>query len=135
MRAAIAITLTALVLAAALPRAAGQDRGAGASAITAKASAPVDLTGYWVALVTEDWRFRMVTPRKGDYRTVPLTEEARKIADTWDPAADEAAGNQCKAYGAGAAALTCSSERPCFIKSRMRSRMIVTISRYSTTSS
>jgi hypothetical protein len=102
MRAAIAITLTALVLAAALPRAAGQDRGAGASAITAKASAPVDLTGYWVALVTEDWRFRMVTPRKGDYRTVPLTEEARKIADTWDPAADEAAGNQCKAYGAGA---------------------------------
>lgn len=69
---------------------------------TAKASAPVDLTGYWVAFVTEDWRFRMITPRKGDYQPVPMTPEARKIADAWDPAADEAAGNQCKAYGAGA---------------------------------
>jgi hypothetical protein len=68
----------------------------------AKESAPFDLTGYWVAFVTEDWRFRMVTPHKGDYQAVPLTEQARKIADAWDPAADEAAGNQCKAYGAGA---------------------------------
>jgi hypothetical protein len=67
-----------------------------------KASAPLDLTGYWVALVTEDWRFRMVTPRKGDYQTVPMTEQARRVAEAWDPAADEAAGNQCKAYGAGA---------------------------------
>ncbi|PWU05891.1 MAG: hypothetical protein C5B51_13475 [Terriglobia bacterium] len=62
----------------------------------------MDLTGYWVALVTEDWRFRMITPRKGDYRSVPMTEQARKIADAWDPAADEASGNQCKAYGAAA---------------------------------
>src|ERR1700685_1441035 len=69
---------------------------------TAKASAPVDLTGYWVAFVTEDWRFRMITPRKGDYQPVPMTPEARKVADAWDPAGDEAAGNQCKSYGAGA---------------------------------
>ena len=69
---------------------------------TAKASAPIDITGYWVAYVTEDWRFRMITPRKGDYQPVPLSPEARKIADAWDPAADEAAGNQCKSYGAGA---------------------------------
>jgi hypothetical protein len=62
----------------------------------------VDLTGYWVAFVTEDWRFRMITPRKGDYQPVPMTPEARKVADAWDPAADEAAGNQCKAYGAAA---------------------------------
>jgi len=74
----------------------------GQAAATAKASAPVDLTGYWVAFVTEDWRFRMVTPRKGDYQPVPITPEARKIADAWDPAADEAAGNQCKAYGGAA---------------------------------
>jgi hypothetical protein len=67
-----------------------------------KASAPIDITGYWVAYVTEDWRFRMVTPRKGDYQSVPMTEQARKIADAWDPAADEAAGNQCKSYGAAA---------------------------------
>jgi hypothetical protein len=84
---------------AALPFAAsGQDR----AATTAKVSAPVDITGYWVSYVTEDWRFRMVTPRKGDYQNVPMTEQARKIADAWDPAADEAAGNQCKAYGAAA---------------------------------
>jgi hypothetical protein len=74
----------------------------GGAAATAKASAPIDITGYWVAFVTEDWRFRMITPRKGDYQPVPLTPEARKVADAWDPAADEAAGNQCKAYGAGA---------------------------------
>ena len=63
---------------------------------------PVDFTGYWVAFVTEDWRFRMVTPRKGDYRNVPMTQEAHKVADAWDPAADEASGNQCRSYGAGA---------------------------------
>jgi hypothetical protein len=88
--------LGALLWVAAQPRANGQN------ATTAKASAPVDLTGYWVAFVTKDWRFRMVTPRKGDYRAVPMTEQARKVADTWDPAADEAAGNQCKSYGAPA---------------------------------
>ena len=69
---------------------------------TPKASAPVDLTGYWVSFVTEDWRFRMLTPRKGEYQAVPLNERGRKVADTWDPAADEASGNQCKAFGAGA---------------------------------
>jgi hypothetical protein len=72
------------------------------AATAAKASAPIDITGYWVAFVTEDWRFRMITPRKGDYQPVPMTPEARKVADAWDPAADEAAGNQCKSYGAGA---------------------------------
>jgi hypothetical protein len=77
----------------------GQGPNAGG---TAKASAPVDMTGYWVSYVTEDWRFRMVTPRKGDYQSVPMTAEARKVADAWDPAADLAAGNQCKAYGAAA---------------------------------
>ena len=72
------------------------------AAVSAKASAPVDLTGYWVAMVTEEWRYRMMTPPKGDYSRVPMTEEARKVAAAWDPAADEASGNQCKAYGAAA---------------------------------
>jgi hypothetical protein len=62
----------------------------------------VDLTGYWVSLVTEDWRFRMLTPGKGDYAGVPLNAAARKMADAWDPAKDEAAGEQCKSYGAAA---------------------------------
>lgn len=70
--------------------------------VSPKASAPVDLTGYWVAFVTEDWRFRMVTPHKGDYQAVPMTDEARRVADAWNPDADQAAGNQCKAYGAAA---------------------------------
>jgi hypothetical protein len=84
----------------------GQNRGAAPPAApaspTAKASAPFDLTGYWVAFVNEDWRYRMVTPAKGDYRGVPITLEALKVVNAWDPAADEAAGNQCKSYGAAA---------------------------------
>jgi len=67
---------------------------------TPQATAPVDLTGYWVSVVTEDWRYRMVTPPKGDYSSVPLNAEGRKVADVWDPAKDEASGNQCKSYGA-----------------------------------
>jgi hypothetical protein len=59
-----------------------------------------DFTGYWVSLVTEDWRYRMVTPAKGDANGLPLTAEARKAMDAWDPAKDEAAGEICKAYGA-----------------------------------
>jgi hypothetical protein len=69
---------------------------------TAKESAPVDLTGYWVSVVTEDWRWRMVTPIKGDFAGVPLNPAGRKIGNAWDPAKDEAAGEQCRAYGAPA---------------------------------
>lgn len=76
-------------------------RGRGAQqAATAKASAPTDMTGYWVSVVSEDWKFRMVTPPKGQYGNIPLSPEGRKVADGWDPSKDEAAGEQCKAYGA-----------------------------------
>ena len=68
----------------------------------AKAAAPIDLTGTWVSIITEDWRWRMVTPAKGDYVTLPINADAKKVADTWDPAKDEAAGEQCKSYGAPA---------------------------------
>jgi len=66
-----------------------------------RASAPVDLTGYWVSVVSEDWRHRMATPRKGDYESVPLNGEGRRVAGTWDLDADNAAGNQCRAFGVG----------------------------------
>jgi hypothetical protein len=99
MRVLFIATLAAPLFVALQTPAAGQDRS---GAATAKASAPIDITGYWVALVTEDWRFRMITPRKGDYQPVPMTPEARKVADAWDPTADEASGNQCKSYGAAA---------------------------------
>jgi len=67
---------------------------------TPKAAAPVDLTGNWVSIVTEDYRWRMVTPLKGDSASVPVNAEGRKMVNAWDPAKDEAAGLQCKAYGA-----------------------------------
>lgn len=67
---------------------------------TGRAAALNDFTGYWVSIVTEDWRYRMVTPAKGDANGLPLTAEARKAMDAWDPAKDEAAGERCKAYGA-----------------------------------
>lgn len=66
-----------------------------------KTIAPIDLTGYWVSVVTEDWRFRMIAAPKGDWSGVPLNPEGQKIAKAWDPAKDDAAGNQCKAYGVG----------------------------------
>lgn len=66
----------------------------------AKVAAPIDITGYWVSVVTEDWRYRMLTPKKGDYPSIPLNPAGRQVADAWDPAKDEAAGNQCKAFGA-----------------------------------
>ena len=67
---------------------------------SARESARVDLTGYWVSLVTEDWIYREVTPPKGDYTAVPLNAEGRKAADTWDLVKDDAAGEQCKPFGA-----------------------------------
>jgi hypothetical protein len=69
---------------------------------SARASAPVDLTGYWVSVISEDWRWRMVTPIKGDFAGIPVNAEARKAGDAWNPVKDEAAGEQCKAYGAPA---------------------------------
>jgi len=66
----------------------------------AKAAAPIDFTGQWVSVVTEDWRWRMVTPAKGDFTSIPLNQAGQKIGDAWDPAKDEAAGLQCKAYAA-----------------------------------
>ena len=76
-------------------------RGRAGAPASARDGAPIDLTGYWVAVITEDWKFRMVTPKKGVYQTLPLKAEGRKMGDTWDPARDEAAGEQCRAYGAG----------------------------------
>ena len=67
---------------------------------TPRAAAPIDLTGNWVSLVTNEWRWRMLTPPKGEYDVIPLNAAARKVADAWDPARDEAEGVQCRSYGA-----------------------------------
>jgi hypothetical protein len=78
---------------------AGQPQGApagGRGGGTPQAAAPIDLTGYWVSIVNEDWRWRMVTPAKGDTASVPLNPEGTKVANSWDPATD----GSCLAYGA-----------------------------------
>ena len=100
-------------------------RGRGAAPPTAKALAPIDLTGYWTAVITEDWHVRMLTAAKGDFGSgvagtienpgvgfigagpnpsaqgnIPYKPAAAQAAMKWDPAKDEAEGNACKAYGA-----------------------------------
>ncbi len=65
---------------------------------SAREQAPIDLSGYWTSIVTQDWLYRMRTPPRGDYAGVPLNPAGRQIADAWDPAKDEA--EACKAYGA-----------------------------------
>ena len=67
---------------------------------TLRAAAAIDLTGTWVSVVTEDWRWRMMTPPRGDYAAVPLSGEGRQVADNWDPRADETENLLCKVYGA-----------------------------------
>ena len=90
----IALALTPVALHA---QRGGRGRGAPA---TAREGAAIDLTGYWVSVISEDWKFRMVTPKKGVYDSLMLNNEGRRVADAWDPAKDEAAGEQCRAYGA-----------------------------------
>lgn len=90
----MAAAMVGLIVSAA---AAGGAQGRGAApADTPRDAAPIDLTGYWVSIVNEDWRWRMVTPPKGDYASVPLNADARKVADSWDPSQD----GRCEAYGA-----------------------------------
>jgi hypothetical protein len=74
--------------------------GAVLKAQAPQVTAPIDLTGYWVSLVTEDWRYRMLNAPKGDYYSIPLNAEGKRVADTWDPAKDIAEGKQCLSYGA-----------------------------------
>ncbi len=96
------ITLVLLVSLAAQTAVHAQGRrGPGGPPPTAETAAPVDFTGYWQSVVQdEDWVYRMVTPRPGDYAGVPLKPAGLQIMDAWDPAKDTAAGLQCKSYGA-----------------------------------
>jgi len=82
-----ALTAAAVALSAAVL--AGQS-------LTPRAAAPIDLTGNWVSVVTEEWRWRMAQPDKGDYTSIPLNDAGRDAADMWDPSM----AGQCQAYGA-----------------------------------
>lgn len=63
-------------------------------------SAQVDITGNWVALVTEDWLWRMVTAPKGDVTSIPVSQRGRQVANEWNLEQDIANGEQCRAFGA-----------------------------------
>jgi hypothetical protein len=93
-------TATAFTLPAVVHAQRGGRGAGGGAAASGRGAAAVDLTGYWVSVITEDWKYRMVTPKKGVFDAIPLSAEGRKIGQAWDPARDEAAGEQCKAYGA-----------------------------------
>lgn len=76
-------------------------RGGRGAPPSGRAGAALDLTGYWVSVVAEDWKLRMVTPATGVFDMLPLNAEGRRVGESWDPARDEATGNACRAYGAG----------------------------------
>src|SRR3972149_5149336 len=95
-----ALRIAAAVTAFLFAQPAHAQRGQPAPPPTARASAPIDLTGYWVSVVSEDWRIRMITPQKNDFPGIPINAAARQAAGAWDPAKDEAEGNPCKGYGA-----------------------------------
>jgi hypothetical protein len=96
---AMPVVLAALALVVS-PAAAQVGRGAGPGpAASGRAGALLDLTGTWVSVITEDWRWRMITPPRGDVASVPLNPVGRKLADAWDLDADRARGDLCKAFG------------------------------------
>jgi hypothetical protein len=101
MRHVAAVVAFSLLAMSGLRSGIAQEAPARKAPLTAKAQSLIDMTGYWVAIVNEDWRWRMMTPAKGDYASVPINPEGKRVADTWDPAKDEREGNQCRAYGAG----------------------------------
>lgn len=103
LRAATVTAAVASVFALGLmaPTLSAQQGGpAGGPPAAAQAAAPVDLSGTWVSVITEDWRFRMVTPPRGDFASLNLNAEGARVGNAWDPQADVAAGEQCRAYGA-----------------------------------
>jgi hypothetical protein len=55
----------------------------------------LSLTGYWVAIVNEDWRWRMVTPPPGDFVSLPLNPEGQRVGRQFTPQQD----GSCLAYG------------------------------------
>ena len=99
---AIGVSLAMFVVAPVFAqRGGGRGQAGGGAAASARESAPLDLTGQWVSLVTDDWRWRMVVPPKGDVLYLPVNDAGRRAAEQWDPAKDEASGDACRAYGAG----------------------------------
>lgn len=61
-------------------------------------AAPFDMTGYWVSVVTEDWRWRMLDAEPGDVRNgIPLNQAGIELAEAWRP--DEGELQSCLTFG------------------------------------
>ncbi len=99
--------LAAIVL---IGSAAAQPPGPPQPPRSGKAAAPVDFTGYWVSVISEDWRWRMVTPIKGDFASVPLNAEGQRVGNHVGP-------GQRRSRGAGLQEL-----RSCRADARSRAR-------------
>ena len=95
------LAMLMVTLAGAADRAAAQRGTVAPADTTPRALAPIDLTGYWVSIVSEDWRWRMLTPPKGDISSVPVNAEGRRVTEAWDYAAEQADTNACKPFGVG----------------------------------
>ncbi len=70
----------------------------------AQQAARFDLTGYWVSVVTEDWRWRMLTAPTGDVGSIPANAASRKEALKFDGSKYGPAWTNkidCRAYYAG----------------------------------
>jgi hypothetical protein len=70
----------------------------GGGARNAQQGALLDLTGQWVAVVNEDWRWRMITPPVGDVSSLPVNGRGRSAAAAWDLERDRAEGQLCRAF-------------------------------------
>ena len=54
----------ALVSSASLDAQRGGRGRAGGPPLSPRQAAPIDLAGYWVSPIIEDWKYRMVTPSR-----------------------------------------------------------------------
>jgi hypothetical protein len=68
--------------------------------VTARALAPVDLTGVWVSVVTEDWRAQVEPPERRERSAIPLSPAGLSLVNARNPVKDETAGEACRGYGA-----------------------------------
>jgi len=62
------------------------------------AAAQVDLTGTWSPRYQEDFSERVPGPELGDYTGLPLTDGARRYAESWDPARITMPEEQCRVH-------------------------------------
>jgi hypothetical protein len=106
-RARVALAASWLLLTVAVASADAGQRGAGpqapAAPANARAAAPVDLTGYWVSIVTEDWIERMSpdSPPSGTGGRDATDRAATGNGRGRGAAPPPAGADPCRVYGAG----------------------------------